>query len=117
MQRGRCLTLYELAFVVGAPQLIGVQRLGQGRALSLVAASSASVDQAMAIEHRVHGADGRGRDLAMPPPELLADLRGAPAGSLALELNDQRLDLKGQLVGLPIRPAAAIGESFEPAVF
>ena len=50
----------------------------------------------------------------MQPPELLADLRGAPAGSLPLELNDQRLDLKGQLVGLPIRPAAAIGQSFQP---
>ncbi len=50
----------------------------------------------------------------MQPPELLADLRGAPAGSLPRELNDQRLDLKGQLVGLPIRPAAAIGRSFQP---
>jgi hypothetical protein len=70
----------------------------------------------MAIEHRVHGADGRGRDIVVLPPELLADLRGTPAGALPLELHDQPLDLKGQLVGLPVGPSAAIGQSFEPAV-
>ena len=51
----------------------------------------------MAIEHRADGADGRGLDIAMQPPDLLSDLRRAPVGSLALELNDQLLDLKGQL--------------------
>ena len=70
---------HELAFVVGAPQIVGSQRPGQRCALSLVAALAATADQAMAIEHRVHGADGRGRDIAMQPPQLLADLRRTPA--------------------------------------
>jgi hypothetical protein len=52
----------------------------------------------------------------MQPPELLADLRSAPVGSLPLELNDQFLDLKGQLVRLPVGPATAIGQSFEPTI-
>src|SRR5690349_10741392 len=52
----------------------------------------------------------------MQPPQLLADLRGAPARPLALEPNDQLLDLEGQLVGLPVGPARAIGQSLEPAV-
>jgi hypothetical protein len=106
---------HELALVVGAPQSIGVQGLGQGRALSPIAPLAAAADQAMVIEYRVHGVDSRDLQLAMQPPELLADLRCAPAGPLALELHDQLLDLKGQLVGLPIGPAAAIGQSFEPA--
>ncbi len=70
----------------------------------------------MAIEHRMHGADGGGGDIAMQAPELLADLRRAPARSLPLELHDQRLDLKGQLVRLPVGPAATIGQPFEPAI-
>src|SRR5205085_7756198 len=107
---------HELAFVVGAPQLVGEPGLGERGALSLVTAFAATADQAMAIEHRVHGADGRGRDIAMQPPQLLANLRRTPAGSLALELHDQLLDLKGQLVGRAVGPATAIGESFEPAI-
>src|SRR5438067_1018518 len=70
----------------------------------------------MAIEHRVHGADGRGRDIAMQPPQLLANLRCAPTGSLALEPNDQLFDLEGQLVRRAVGPATAIGQSFEPAI-
>src|SRR5206468_7963946 len=49
---------HELAFVVGAPQIIGPQGLRQRRALSSIAALTAAADQPMAIEHRVHGADG-----------------------------------------------------------
>jgi hypothetical protein len=64
----------------------------------------------------VHGADGRSLDIDMEPPELLADLRRPPAGSLPLELNNQLLDLKGQLVRLPVGPPTAIGQSIEAAV-
>jgi hypothetical protein len=73
-------------------------------------------DQAVAIEHRMHGADRRGLDIVMAPPQLLADLRCAPTGVLALELHDQRLDLERQLVRLPVGPPRAIGEPFEPAI-
>ena len=70
----------------------------------------------MAIEHRVHRADRRQLDVAMQPPQLLADLRGAPARPFALQLHDQLLDLERQLIGLPVRPAAAIGQAVQPAV-
>src|SRR6266540_4077220 len=107
---------HELAFVIGAPQIIRSAGVGQRRALRLVAAFAAVVDQAMAIEHRVHGADRRNRDVAMEPPELLADLGCTPARSLTLELNDQLLDLERKLVSLPIRSSTAIGQSFKPAI-
>jgi hypothetical protein len=35
---------------------------------------------------------------------------------LALELDDQALDLHRQLVGLPVRPATAISQPRDPAV-
>ena len=41
---------HELAFVIGAPQIVGPNGLGQGRALRLVASFAAVADQAMAIE-------------------------------------------------------------------
>jgi hypothetical protein len=56
----------------------------------------------MAIEYGVHGADGRQHDLGIPTLDLVADLHRTPAGVLLLELNNQRLDLKGQAVSLPI---------------
>jgi hypothetical protein len=41
--------------------------------------------QVVAIEHRVDRADGRQVRAGELPPELLANLRGAPARILALE--------------------------------
>jgi hypothetical protein len=57
--------------------------------------------------------EGRGRDLAVEPSELLADLRCAPAGPLPFERHDQLLDLEGQLIRLSVRPSTAIARSFE----
>jgi hypothetical protein len=48
----------------------------------------------MPIEHRVHGADGGQENIAATSPQLLTEFRGAPAGMLSLELNNQRLDLE-----------------------
>ena len=64
----------------------------------------------------MHGANGGRLDLTMQAPQLLADLRCTPAGMLTLELDDQLLDLEGQLVGLPVGPTTAIGQPFEAAV-
>src|SRR5688572_26449519 len=70
----------------------------------------------MPIEHGVHGAD-RGRlNAEVQAPELLADLRRAPARVLLLQLHDPRLDLEGQAVGLPVRPPRPIGEPVQTAV-
>jgi hypothetical protein len=84
---------HELVLVVGAPKIVGCQGLGQGGALGLVAAFAATVDQTVAVEHRVHGADRRRLDIAMQAPQLLPDLRRASTRPLALERNDQLLDL------------------------
>ena len=76
-----------------------------------------ALDQAMAIEHGMHGADRwrlDHRDLAR---ELVADLAGTPGGVLLLDPQDGALDLEGQLVGLPVRCPAAIVEAIEATVF
>ena len=51
------------------------------------------VDEAVAVEDRVHRADGWRLHLAVGSAQLLADLGGTPAGPIALELNDELLDL------------------------
>src|SRR5687768_7000311 len=75
------------------------------------------VHQAVPIEHRVDGADGRTvgqvRHLLA---ELLADLRCAPARVLALQPDNPGLDGGRHLVGLPLRPPAAIRQALNPAV-
>jgi hypothetical protein len=70
----------------------------------------------MPIEHGMHGTDRRQLDLAVLAADLLADLRCSPARVLALELQDQVLDLKRQPAALPIGSAAAIGQPFQAAV-
>ena len=99
---------HELAFVVGAPQRI---RLGGPRergARGRVAAPAPPVHQAMAIEHGVDGADRRQCGAVELLPQLLADLRRAPAGILPLQADDGRFELRRQPIRLPIRPPAAI---------
>jgi hypothetical protein len=56
------------------------------------------------------------QDLAVLATDHLADLRGTPAGVLALELQDQVLDLKGEFAALAVGSATAIRETFQAAV-
>src|SRR5215831_424275 len=72
---------------------------------------AAAADEAMAIEHGMHGTDRRRLDVIVPPAQLLADLGRTPARVLAPQPHDQRLDLNRQLVGLPVGPAAAVGQA------
>jgi len=66
------------------------------------------------IEHGVDGAFGRQAQIArQPAQEELSDLTGAPMGLVALEADDQALDLAGQLVGVTDGPAGAVGEGLE----
>ena len=71
----------------------------------------------MAIQHRVHGADRR---QVHHPDSAGAASRGSSArpssGYSRLSRTIARLDLERQPIGLPIGPAAAIGEPFEAAV-
>ena len=53
--------------------------------------------------------------IRVKPGEALPDLWCAPARPLALEPDNQRLDLQRHLVGMAIGPARAVGEGFDPA--
>ena len=104
---------HELALEVGAPELVRLAGPGEGCALSLVAPPSPSRDQAVSIEYGVDGADGGGLDPQFESAQLLADLGRAPGGVFLAQLEDPALELEGQLVGLAVGPAAAIGEALE----
>ena len=56
---------------------------------------------------------GQAQVAGQPAQEELPDLTGAPVGLVALEADDQALDLAGQLVGVADRPAGAVGEGLE----
>src|SRR5437667_2269301 len=58
---------------------------------------------------------GRDRDAREAANQALADLAGAPTGVLALHVQDVVLHLKGELVGIAIRTAAAIGQPLHSA--
>src|SRR5271170_5493417 len=64
----------------------------------------------------MHCTDSRERDVAVQAAQLLANLWRTPGAVFFLQLHDERLDLEGKSVCLPIRPARAIGESFESAL-
>jgi hypothetical protein len=66
----------------------------------------------MAIEHGMNGALGRHSDVAVKPPDQqLADFARPPMRLVALQVDDQALDLLRQLVGIARRPPRAVGES------
>jgi hypothetical protein len=82
-----------------------------------VAPHSGALDQAMAVEHRMHGALAGWRHVAGKlANEQFADFARAPMRLVALEIDDQPFQLGGQLVGIAHRPARAIGEGIEPLI-
>ena len=105
----------ELALEVGAPQLVGCGTLRQRRAAGAVARPATAFDQTVAIEHRMDGALGRNPDIAVEPPDQeFADLARAPMRLLALEADDQALDLLRQLIGIAHRPARPVVQGRKP---
>jgi hypothetical protein len=64
----------------------------------------------------MNGADGRSVDIGILSGQPLHDLGRSPARLLLLQVDNQGLDLKRQLVGMPIRPAAAVGQTLKAAV-
>jgi hypothetical protein len=66
-----------------------------------VAPLAGALDQAVTVEHRRHRAPGRDPHVAgQLAQQQLPDLSGAPMRLGALEIDDQPLDLLGQLVGV-----------------
>jgi hypothetical protein len=53
------------------------------------------------VEHRRDGTDRRRAQVRKTPQQFGANSQGTPAGVLGLELHEQRLELKGQAIGLP----------------
>src|SRR3954452_18478242 len=108
----------ELALEVGAPQIIGSDTRGQRRAARAVARPAATLDQAMAIEHRMDGAFGGNPDIAIEPPDQqFADLARAPVRFLGLEADNQALDLLRELIGIAYRPPGPIAQGGQPILF
>src|SRR5207249_11624663 len=75
----------ELAFVVGTPEGIRLRRARERSAGGRGPAAAAPLDQAVAVEHRVDRTDRRQLHTRGLLPELLPDLRRAPARVLALQ--------------------------------
>src|ERR1700680_3700866 len=76
-----------------------------------------TLDQAMTIEDGMDGAFGGHPHVAgKTPEEKLTDLARAPMGFIALEPDDQALDLLRQLVGVAHRPPGTVGEGLKPMI-
>src|SRR6516165_2827122 len=69
----------------------------------------------MTIQHRMDGAFGGDLDTGKSPRQALFDLARAPAGMLALDVEDVVLHLKGELMGIPIRTSAPVGQPLHAA--
>jgi len=59
----------KLALVIGAPEIVGMQALGQGRTLGSTVAPTHRLDQAVAIQHRVNRRSGGSLDLMRQAPQ------------------------------------------------
>ncbi len=107
----------ELALEVGAPQIVGKRALRQRRAARAMARPAAALDEAVAVEHRVDGAFGGNLDVAIEPThQQLADLADAPVRLLALQPDDQGLELWRKLVGIAYRPPGAVAQRLNPVL-
>jgi hypothetical protein len=69
----------------------------------------------MAIQNRMYRADRRGMDIRIKPSQTFPYLRGSPMRSLLLASHDQRLNLNGELVGMPVGSPRAIRQPFHAA--
>src|SRR5262249_29212375 len=108
---------HEIALVIGAPKGLGGGGAAGLGTVSAIAPAAAVLDEAVAVEDGVNGGDRRQMRQLRALPELFADLRGAPARILSLEPDNHSFDRRRKTIGLPKRPAAAIGERGQATVF
>src|SRR5256885_1753987 len=105
------VTELELAFEVGAPQGINRGALRQRGTMRTVTRPAHALDQAMAIENGVDRAFGWNPNIASEPPDQeFADFARAPMRLVALERDDEALDLLRQLVCVAHGPARTVGQ-------
>src|SRR6202043_1846026 len=107
----------ELALEVGAPQIIGKRTFRQRRAARAVARPAAALDQAVAVEHRVNGAFGGNLDISVEAThQQFADLAGAPVRLLALQPDDQGLDLLRLATSVTAPGCGAVAHPLQPVL-
>src|SRR6185503_6345267 len=108
---------HELALVIGAPERVRLERARQRGPRRAWAPPPAPVHEPVAIQHRVDRADGRTvREVRHLLPQLLADLRRAPAGIVPFQPDDPRLQRCRYLIGLALRSTTAVRQAPHPAV-
>ena len=74
------VTELELAFKIGAPEVVRMRALGQRRSLGAVPAPPLAADQAVAVENGVDRAAGWDPEIAgKAADQQLADFAGAPS--------------------------------------
>jgi len=84
------------------------------RAARAVARPAATLDQTMPVEDGVNGALGRDPDIPVQPPDQeFADLARSPMRLLVLGLNDQGLDLRGQLICIAHRAPGSVTQRLQ----
>jgi len=106
----------ELALEVGTPQPIGRLGIVELCTLGLVAPTLAALDQAVAVQHGVDGADGGRLDHGIQLDQFVADLRGTPGAVFLPDPDDGLLDLERQLVGMAVGASRPVLEPTNAAV-
>ena len=107
---------WKLTLVIGAPQIVRAQAIGNRRTSASRARPGHSLHQAEAIEYGMDRARRRYFDrVRQTSQQALTDLTHPPMRLLALSCDDRRLHRSRQLVGLPERQTCPIAESFQVA--
>src|SRR5215470_14849909 len=84
----------------------------------MVTFAPAALHEAMAIEHGVNRAAGGNPDLTgKATQQAFADFARAPVRLPLFEVDDGRLHLLGQLVGVTPGPARTVGQRFQTRLF
>jgi len=104
---------HELAFVVGAPQIVRLIGARERGALRTIPSPLPAGHQVVPIEDGVDRTDGGAQQRGVALTETLTELGRAPARILPLQADDRVLDRGRQLIRVPIRPATPIGEALQ----
>ena len=76
---------------------------------------AATLDQAVAIEHRMNGAFGRDGNTGKSADQAFADFSRTPAGVLVLHIQNKVFHLERKLVGVAVPTAAPVCEPLNAA--
>ena len=105
----------ELALEVGAPQVVGRDAGGQWRAAGPRPRAAQRLDQTVPMQDGMDGALGRDAQVAVQTAhQQFPNLARTPMGLLALESDDETLDLGRQLIGIAYRSARAVAQRLAP---